>query len=277
MLNLTNSLTHFNTFNFFNAFSLLAIKKNFSKGRKKKSAGAYFPFRLQFNPSHRSQHPTARKSARSTRGEWCWEARRARAPLRSSSRGARRATASHSTPTRHRHGGDMLPLLSPPLPGAAPRAGAGSSVSASATARPAVILPVAPSPSPCLPRLPLALSLVCVTRGVCRRSGAGAREQHGRLRAARRDAAGRPRPPRGRRGAGHPPRLAPQRRGPRRRQLLAGHPPPAPRARLVSADPSPFLAGAMVLRQGQSASWPAFHQTPCMHNCIALQVPEEGG
>jgi hypothetical protein len=108
--------------------------------------------------------------------------------------------------------------------------------------------PAPPSPPPPgrpsssqLRPLPSLLSLaspvpcaVCVTRGACRRSAAGAREQHGRLRAARRGAAGRPRPPRGRRGAGHPPRLAPQRRGPRRRQLLAGHPPPAPRARLVS-------------------------------------------
>lgn len=153
------------------------------------------------------------------------------APLRSAPLREAHAAPRRATPLRLGTG-DMLPLLSPPRPRAArPRA----SATVSATARPAVILPVAPSSLPPLARLArVSACAVCVTRGACRRSAAGAREQHGRLRAARRGAAGRPRPPRGRRGAGHPPRLAPQRRGPRRRQLLAGHPPPAPRARLVS-------------------------------------------
>jgi hypothetical protein len=79
-----------------------------------------------------------------------------------------------------------------------------------------------------------------MTRGACRASGAGPREQRGRLRAARGGAAGRPRTPGGRRGAGLAPGLAPQRRGPRRRQLLARHAPPAPRARLVSTQYTTF-------------------------------------
>lgn len=71
-------------------------------------------------------------------------------------------------------------------------------------------------------------------RGACR-SGAGAREQHGGLRAARGGAAGRPRGAGRRRRAGVEARLAPQRRRPRRPQLLAMQPPPAPRAWLVNA------------------------------------------
>ena len=115
---------------------------------------------------------------------------------------------------------------------------------------------------------------VCVTRGVCRRSGAGAREQHGRLRAARRGAAGRPRPAGGRRGAGDAPRLAPQRRGARRRQLLAGNAPPAPRPRLVSGGwRVPSSTNAMLARNHRAID-EAFHRTPCLHRRYLKRVDE---
>ncbi|TKW38208.1 hypothetical protein SEVIR_1G098800v4 [Setaria viridis] len=60
----------------------------------------------------------------------------------STSSGARRATASHTPHSApHRHGGDMLPLLSPPRLGAA-AANGNASVGGTATPpRPAVILP----------------------------------------------------------------------------------------------------------------------------------------
>ena len=186
--------------------------------------------------------------------------------------GARRATASHSLLGRHLTGTvatcsrssrlrGFVPPPPPPTPAALPRSRDRPS---SSQLRPLLLL--LPFPHLALP--------VCVTRGVCRRSGAGAREQHGRLRAARRGAAGRPRPAGGRRGAGDAPRLAPQRRGARRRQLLAGNAPPAPRPRLVSGGwRVPSSTNAMLARNHRAID-EAFHRTPCLHRRYLKRVDE---